>query len=273
MPTYTYITSANMPIGSVSTGITLAPNECITYVQLETADGNNNRPHYYTNRVFPDGYKYYYTITDSDQNDACQLINLTTGSYIGIGSHTYATSYHYIHDSFTVGNAKLKGKTLFVSSYGTNSYSGEDALISSDITFIESMLFTITTDYQSVSITSQANPTSGGTVTSISGSYDTGATINITATPKTGYVFDRWVCGGIGTFADYLKPSTTYTVGYGNDAIVAHFAQRVDSSPKAGRYNGEAYDQVDIYQYNGSSWVQCEAKRYNGSSWDSVDTL
>lgn len=269
MPTYTYTASANMPISSVSTGITLAPNECITHVKLVSAN-NGRKPEIHLNRIFQNGYWLYYDITDSNQNNACELINLSSPSYHGIGDITSASSSFTC--SYAVANAKLKGETLYISFYGTNSHSGGDALIASDMTFIDSMVFTITTDYQSVSITSQANPSAGGTVTSISGSQTTGTEISITATPNTGYVFDRWLCN-YGSFADYLNPSTTYTVGYYDDTIVGKFTPRVDNTPKAGRYNGSSYDPLYIYRYDGSKWVQCEMQRYNGSSWDNVDTL
>ena len=128
------------------------------------------------------------------------------------------------------------------------------------------------TGYFEISPTVTVTSASGGNgaVSNVSGEKEVGSIISISATPNTGYVFDRWYAQ-YGDFGDVFSSSTTYTVPNVNVTIIGYFKQ-VSSNLKAGYYNGSSYDAVIPMYYDGSSWVECEWKRYNGSSWDNADT-
>ena len=113
-------------------------------------------------------------------------------------------------------------------------------------------------------------PSGAGTISGASGYHEAFSSMSITATPSTGYVFEKWSATA-GSFADYLASSTTYTASYESGTITAYF-KKISTPPKAGYYNGTSFTQVVPMYYNGTDWVECEAKRYNGSSWVNVDT-
>ena len=267
MGTYTYTLPANASIGSYTNGIKLAPNECISYYTFKMSSSGlsiNNVTLNDTDMVYVYITNYSLSLTDSSKCEEAFGFSGARGVTKPFHNNYQNTNYISSPDITRL----LLGENIVIhvgSKY--KSYS------SGSIILLDPVEFTIYTTTIPFNISYSVNPSAGGSVSGLaSGPRQYGAELDYTATPNTGYVFDRWTCS-VGTISNYLNPSMTYTVGGGDDTIVAHFAQRTDSSPKAGRYNGEAYDQVDIYQYNGSSWVQCEAKRYNGSSWDSVDTL
>ena len=54
--------------------------------------------------------------------------------------------------------------------------------------------------------------------------YPPGATVNITASPASGWAFVQWQVSGNISVADYTSPSTTITVN-GNGAVTAIFEQ------------------------------------------------
>ncbi|MBO6027358.1 MAG: T9SS type A sorting domain-containing protein [Bacteroidales bacterium] len=79
-------------------------------------------------------------------------------------------------------------------------------------------------------LTFSANPTEGGTVTV--GTYTSpatigeGTTVDITATPNTGYVFGGWtVTGTDSSVADATSATTTFTMGTANATLTANFTQ------------------------------------------------
>jgi uncharacterized repeat protein (TIGR02543 family) len=63
-----------------------------------------------------------------------------------------------------------------------------------------------------------ASPSTGGT-TSGDGTYASGASVTVTATPKSGYVFTNWTQSGsvVSTSASYTFTATT------NRTLVANF--------------------------------------------------
>jgi len=86
---------------------------------------------------------------------------------------------------------------------------------------------------QAISITANANPSNGGTVTG-GGYYASGATCTLTATPNTGYVFVNWTKNGtqVSTNANYsftVTENTTYTANF-----VARHTITVNANPTNG---------------------------------------
>jgi len=68
-------------------------------------------------------------------------------------------------------------------------------------------------------LTTSANPTTGGTITPASGQHTEGATVSITATPAAEYLFSSWT-GATGTTA------TTSVVMNSNKTVIANFVKK-----------------------------------------------
>ena len=68
-------------------------------------------------------------------------------------------------------------------------------------------------------LTTSANPTTGGTITPASGQHTEGATVSITATPAAEYLFSSWT-GATGTTA------TTSVVMNSNKTVTANFVKK-----------------------------------------------
>lgn len=81
---------------------------------------------------------------------------------------------------------------------------------------------TLTSSTQYYTITASASPSNGGTVSG-GGSYPSGSTCTLHATPNSGYTFVKWTKNGtqVSTSPDY-----SFTVT-GNATYVAHFQQNV----------------------------------------------
>ncbi len=76
-------------------------------------------------------------------------------------------------------------------------------------------------------LTTAANPASGGTVTPATGSYYAPATVvNLTATPKTGYLFSSWT----GPVANASSASTTVTMS-APQSVTANFTSNISIVP------------------------------------------
>jgi len=76
---------------------------------------------------------------------------------------------------------------------------------------------------ESYTLTVVANPESAGTVTG-GGSYKSGESINLTATPNSGYIFINWTKGDVQVSTDanfaYITKST-------NETLTANFEQKI----------------------------------------------
>ena len=82
---------------------------------------------------------------------------------------------------------------------------------------------TVTANFEvtpSHTLTVNASPTTGGTVSPTSGTYYEGQTVNITATPASGYVFAGWTGASV---ANASSASTTFTMGTANATLTANF--------------------------------------------------
>ncbi|MDD2511162.1 MAG: S-layer homology domain-containing protein [Syntrophomonas sp.] len=75
----------------------------------------------------------------------------------------------------------------------------------------------------------------GGSITiGSSGNYAAGTIIDISATPASGYSFNKWTSTGGGTFADANKASTTYTMPTKPATITATFTYNSSSGGSSG---------------------------------------
>ena len=78
----------------------------------------------------------------------------------------------------------------------------------------------------------EIQPSSGGSVTPSSGSYDKGVAVQVTATPNAGYRFDHWEGAASGK-----SPVVQLTMG-GSKKVIAFFtktyALNVSASPSGG---------------------------------------
>ena len=76
--------------------------------------------------------------------------------------------------------------------------------------------------------------TGGSITTGSSGNYTAGTTIAITATPASGYSFNKWTSTGGGAFANANSASTTYTMPANPAAITATFTYNGSSGGSSG---------------------------------------
>lgn len=82
--------------------------------------------------------------------------------------------------------------------------------------------------------------TGGSITTGSSGNYAAGKVIPITATPSSGYSFNKWTSTGGGTFADANNASTTYTMPANAATITATFTYNSSSGGNSGGSSGSS---------------------------------
>jgi hypothetical protein len=134
-----------------------------------------------------------------------------TGSSVTVTA-TPATGYRFV--SWTEGGSTVSATEVY--------------------SFIISSSRTLTANFiQIFTIATSSNPAAGGSVSG-SGTYDTGSSITVTATPATGYRFVNWTEGGsaVSTSASYIFAATA------NRTLVANFIRifsiTTSSNPSGG---------------------------------------
>ena len=86
--------------------------------------------------------------------------------------------------------------------YRFDKWSGDASGTDTSVTITLNADKTVTAEFVKVyTLTVAVNDEAGGTVSAVSGTYDTGSTVTITATPAAGYVFSGWEGDATGTDA------------------------------------------------------------------------
>ena len=140
--------------------------------------------------------------------------------------HPTITSFHATDGIYGVGGFSVKmtnltqNETYYVCAYAKNSdghigYSTEKVLVMKEV----------------FKINVSAYPTAGGTVTG-AGSYVSGTTCTVTATPNTGYRFQYWTIGN-----EIISESNYQFTVTSNVSLVAHFVN--GPQPPVGAIDGK----------------------------------
>lgn len=112
-------------------------------------------------------------------------------------------------------------------------------------------------------LSTKANPTAGGSITPDGGTYAKGLKVSVTATPNTGYRFDRWEGGASGS-----SPNVQVTMD-SNTNLVAYFAKTfsvtVSSSPTQGGTITPAGGNFD--EGNSVTLIATPAQYYAFNGW------
>ncbi len=119
----------------------------------------------------------------------------------------------------------------------------------------------------SYSISAGANPSNGGTVSG-AGSYTSGSSVTVSATPSSGYTFTSWTENGgvVSQSANYsftVSASRSLTANFAQTAVQSHSISVSASPSKGGTVNGGG-----SYPVNGSITVTAQAASgYSFSRW------
>jgi uncharacterized repeat protein (TIGR02543 family) len=102
------------------------------------------------------------------------------------------------------------------------------------VSMASNYVWSFTTSISSYTVTLSANPSNGGT-TSGGGTFNSGSSVTVTATPNAGYTFTNWTESGT---AVSINASYTFTIS-GNRTLVANFTAiqytvTLSSNPAAG---------------------------------------
>lgn len=189
--------------------------------------------------------------------------NIGTGSFSG-GSYTSHTLTLNASTGGTVsgggtkyrnpdGKARFTAKATANSGYrfvGWYSDSSYTTLVSSSTTYSSTMTTDLTLYAKFIAqytVTASISPTGGGTVTG-TGTYDTGTSVTVIATPATDYSFVNWTSNGtvISTSASY-----TFTLSSAT-ALIANFKKNGNIHLKL---NGSWVDGMMYFKVNGQ-WVE-----------------
>jgi hypothetical protein len=148
-------------------------------------------------------------------------VNIATASAPAAGGGTMGAGSYLIGDSVTVSATANPG-------YGFTNWTQGGTVVSSsaDYNFTATTSRTLVANFAQVvqyNIAANAAPAAGGSVIG-AGTYNSGSSATLTATPNAGYIFDHWTNGVtvVSTNASY-----TFTVT-GNVTLVAHFAVGFD---------------------------------------------
>jgi hypothetical protein len=150
------------------------------------------------------------TITDSNNDTHTVNLSWSIASY----------------DGNTPGNYTATG--TFALPAGVDQSDPETGL---KVTAIVTVNTAVPADTYTLTITAA---TGGSITTGSSGNYAAGTVISITATPASGYSFNKWTSTGGGTFANANNASTTYTMPANSATITATFTYNSSSSGSSG---------------------------------------
>ena len=261
LPANTYIKINGDTITPINTGITLASYQKITYIKINAKSSVRFKNITNTSFEFNPFFDFYKSNIINMENMIAQF-RQPTSTTIG-PNETVALN---IAEENWCTYENEKGYTLYLRPVATAGilYTGNA------LQLLDSLTFTITIENDKVTLTTAVYPSNAGSVTS-GGLVEIGADTQLTATPASGYVFDRWVFTK-GVFSNPNSSTATYTMPDEDVTVYATFKQS-GSALTAGRYNGSAYDAVIPMYYDGTNWIECDLKYYNGANWVDSDTL
>lgn len=187
---------------AVKLGITLASNEYPNgAVSVNISSSASPRRAWFGQAG--DSLNFY--LCDSNKNNKIKLFTVT--------GFPAASQFIFTPNSTTINNTNklLKGKALYVCATGNTSTVGTYGPIT----------ITINTNVETYTLTLNANPAAGGTVSG-GGSYASGTAHTIIATPASLYEFVNWTNTG-GTIANATASVTTITMPSANVTATANF--------------------------------------------------
>ena len=186
-----------------------------------------------------------YSVTVSNGNGALATITDTNHNILGRATVSNGSANISISGTLT-SNTEL---TLCVFGYNKVTYLG-----------------TITVNGgTSYTITATANPTAGGSVTG-GGTYYSGESCTLTATPNTGYTFTNWTKNGTQvstnpTYTFTVTGSGTYTANF---AAIPQYTISVSANPTAG---GTVTGGGTFYQGNSCTLTATANTGYSFTNW------
>ena len=136
------------------------------------------------------------------------------------------------------------------------------------ISMVSNYVWSFQTSTSTYTVALSSNPLAGGT-TNGSGTFNSGSSVSVSATPNAGYVFTNWIENGIPVS---INANYTFTIS-GNRTLQANFSaiqQQYTVTLSANPLAGGTVTQSGTGTYNSGSSVTVTAIPYNGytfSSW------
>ena len=208
-------TGSGSYVSGSTVNITATPNAGYTFVNW--TEGTN---------ILSTNAAYSFTIEGNRTlvaNFTVTIVNytVTLSSFPVAGGTTTGGGSYVSGSSVTITATPATGYTFMYWTEGTNVVSTDASYIftiTSNRTFVASFTETII----NYTVTLSSNPAAGG-ATSGAGTYISGASVSVGATPNAGYTFTNWTEGGtvVSTNANY-----NFTIT-GNRTLVANFTETV----------------------------------------------
>ncbi len=272
--------SLTLPISSEVT-----PEFYLTYSECISQNCNSNNKQLISLTTSGSGLSYVYQYNLSTNSIKTTPITYTLNTYsspVSGGSTSPLTGNYNSGQSVSISENPNAGYTFNDwTCTGTGCYSGTSSnpTVIMDSNIIETANFN---QLQSYTLTTNAVPSDGGTVSPSSGSYYSGSQVTISETPASGYVFNGWSCTGTNCYSG-TTDSAVITIS-SNVVETANFQQSIatytlatnsvptnggTTTPVSGSY--EAGNSVTItetpasgYVFNG--WTCTGAGCYAGTS-------
>jgi uncharacterized protein (TIGR02145 family) len=159
------------------------------------------------------------TQTSAQLNGTVNPNGLSTVYYFEYGTtNSYGTITSPVNAGSGTSNVSVNSSISGLSP-NTTYHFRVDAINNQGTTYGNDISFTTSQGQNSYTISCTPNPTNGGT-TSGSGTYNSGNSVTVTATPNSGYTFSNWTENGavVSTSSSY-----TFTIS-GNRNLIANFS-------------------------------------------------
>ncbi|MBR6068682.1 MAG: hypothetical protein IKP45_12900 [Bacteroidales bacterium] len=156
----------------------------------------------------------YHSLAVNASPGAGGTVSPTSGSY-GEGATVTLTATPAAGYRFSSWSVSGAGSSVSSTTTSTTTFTmgTANATVTANFTLIPTHTLTV-----------NSNPTAGGSVSPTSGTYYEGQTVNITATPASGYALDSWTVSGTGSsLSSTTATTTTFTMGTANATVTANF--------------------------------------------------